>query len=177
MNDDELAEAGDTDPEEIDDFMRVLDVRRALSALNLPRPPADFFDEGQMLVSQHDFEELAKTMREMNDEADDDAGDPMDIDDEGDEEDPQKREIDHAFALFTTPVPPSGRFEAKLQPERRITLADLRRVAAELKEKVDENVMKMMIEEANGEDGNASVSRGVSREKFEEMMRRAGVFG
>ncbi|MCJ1381236.1 hypothetical protein MMC17_004345 [Xylographa soralifera] len=58
--------------------------------------------------------------------------------------------------------------------ERRITIADLRRVARELKEEVSEQVLADMILEANGGRG---VKRGVGVREFEGVMRRAGVFG
>ncbi|KAH0547554.1 hypothetical protein FGG08_000279 [Glutinoglossum americanum] len=70
--------------------------------------------------------------------------------------------IDAAFRLFT-----NG------DNEGPITMAHLRRVARELKEDVGEEVLRDMILEANG---GASVSRGVGREDFEGVMRRAGVF-
>lgn len=50
-------------------------------------------------------------------------------------------------------------------------------MAAELREEVDEGTLKLMIEEANGEGGKESVGRGVGVGEFEEVMRRAGVFG
>jgi hypothetical protein len=52
-------------------------------------------------------------------------------------------------------------------------MSHLRRVARELKEDVSEEVLRDMILEANG---GASVARGVKREEFEGVMRRAGVF-
>ena len=55
-----------------------------------------------------------------------------------------------------------------------ITLAHLRRVAKELREDVDERVLRDMIVEANGGQG---ISNGVGMEEFEGVMRRAGVFG
>ncbi|MCJ1317752.1 hypothetical protein MMC15_003079 [Xylographa vitiligo] len=58
--------------------------------------------------------------------------------------------------------------------ERRITIADLRRVARELKEEVGEQVLADMMSEANGGRG---VQRGVGLREFEGVMRRAGVFG
>ncbi|OCL14300.1 hypothetical protein AOQ84DRAFT_351578 [Glonium stellatum] len=58
-----------------------------------------------------------------------------------------------------------------------ITLSHLRRVAKELREEVPDNVLRDMILEANGGvkgPGNAGT---VGLEDFEEVMRRAGVFG
>ena len=70
-------------------------------------------------------------------------------------------EVAAAFLLFTR-----GGSE-------RISLQTLKRVARELKENVDEQLLKDMITEANG---GAGVGAGVSMEEFEEVMRRAGVF-
>lgn len=72
-------------------------------------------------------------------------------------------EVDDAFTLFT-----GGDEEAE-----RITMAHLKRVAAVLKEEVDEAVLKDMILEANG---GAGVGKGVGRDEFEGVMRRAGVW-
>jgi len=229
-----------------------------LNACNLPKPPPDFFEEGQVYLGWRHFLELAKTLREMEGddsededeeeeedgedgdddpehmEDDDDAGgfereDGPHEDDEHDEEDeneddddgeegggfsrpkktPAKRtttpkakaasksqpnpkatpsttttkkgkskskagrsaeeeqaEIAHAFSLFTHSTTRSN-----------ITLQDLRRVARELREEVDDKVLMLMIEEANGAAGRESVGRGVGKDEFESVMRRAGVFG
>ena len=69
--------------------------------------------------------------------------------------------MDEAFRLFT-----NGQ-------EGPITLAHLRRVAAVLKEDVDEEVLKDMILEANG---GAGVARGVEVDEFDGVMRSAGVW-
>ncbi|MCJ1284073.1 hypothetical protein MMC26_003404 [Xylographa opegraphella] len=60
------------------------------------------------------------------------------------------------------------------EDRRRITVADLRRVARELKEEVSEQLLADMILEANGGRG---VQSGVGAREFEGVMRRAGVFG
>lgn len=73
-------------------------------------------------------------------------------------------EVDDAFRLFTG---------AADGVDGRITLAHLKRVAAVLKEEVDEAVLRDMILEANG---GAGVGTGVGREEFEGVMRRAGVW-
>jgi len=52
-------------------------------------------------------------------------------------------------------------------------LATLKRVARMLKEDVDENVLRDMILEANG---GAGVGKGVEKEEFEGVMRRANVW-
>lgn len=75
--------------------------------------------------------------------------------------DSHAREVEEAFALFTT----AG--------EERITLATLKRVANALKEDVDEDVLRDMILEANG---GAGVGRGVEKDEFEGVLRRAGVW-
>ncbi|KAI9687788.1 MAG: hypothetical protein M1822_001868 [Bathelium mastoideum] len=74
----------------------------------------------------------------------------------------REAEVAAAFRLFT-----GGEGEV-------ITLAHLRRVARELREEVDERVLRDMIVEANGGEG---VGRGVGVGEFEGVMRRAGVFG
>ena len=77
-------------------------------------------------------------------------------------EDSIREEVETAFRLFT------GK-----NGEDRITIATLRRVARELKENVDEQVLKDMIMEANSGEG---VGKGVGMTEFEGVMRRAGVF-
>lgn len=82
-----------------------------------------------------------------------------------DDEEGKKGEVDDAFGLFV-----GGNGEGR---EERITLGHLKRVAALLKEEVDEAVLKDMILEANG---GAGIGKGVGREEFEGVMRRAGVW-
>lgn len=81
-----------------------------------------------------------------------------------DDDEAKNAEVDDAFRLF---VGPEGMGEDK------ITLANLKRVAAVLKQEVDEGVLKDMILEANG---GAGVGKGVGRGEFEGVMRRAGVW-
>ncbi|KAM3454926.1 hypothetical protein MY3296_002708 [Beauveria thailandica] len=69
--------------------------------------------------------------------------------------------LDEAFGLFTN------------HQGGPISLAHLRRVAAVLKEDVDEELLKDMILEANG---GAGLARGVKMDEFDEVMRRAGVW-
>ncbi len=83
-------------------------------------------------------------------------------------------EISHAFALFTHTSGPGS--SSSIDSKRVITLSDLKRVARELREEVDEKVLRLMIEEANGGRGREAVGKGVSRGEFEGVMRRAGVF-
>jgi len=71
-------------------------------------------------------------------------------------------EVDEAFRLFT-----------KGQGDSKITLATLKRVARTLKLDVEEQVLKDMIDEANG---GAGVGKGVERDEFEGVMRRAGIW-
>ncbi|KAL6402501.1 hypothetical protein AUP68_14980 [Ilyonectria robusta] len=75
--------------------------------------------------------------------------------------DAHQAELDEAFRLFT-----NGQ-------DGPITLAHLRRVAAVLKEDVDEELLKDMILEANG---GAGVARGVGPEEFDGVMKSAGVW-
>ncbi|KAH7049340.1 hypothetical protein B0J12DRAFT_740827 [Macrophomina phaseolina] len=78
-----------------------------------------------------------------------------------------RREVERAFAMFL-----GGRQGG------RITVRDLRRVAGELREEVDEELLWDMVAEANGEARTKEgVARGVSLEEFEGVMKRAGVFG
>ena len=90
-------------------------------------------------------------------------------------------EVDEAFSLFTTyplslnAVHPSA-VEELLRGEdgeERITLSALKRVARALKEDIDEDLLRDMILEANGGKG---VGKGVSKDEFEGVMRRAGVW-
>lgn len=79
-------------------------------------------------------------------------------------------ELAEAFRLFTNNAA-SG--EGGGDDGGPITLAHLRRVAAVLKEDVDEEVLKDMILEANG---GAGVARGVRLDEFDQVMRSAGVW-
>jgi len=72
-----------------------------------------------------------------------------------------KKEVEDAFKLFA-----SG-------GEDRITLGMLKRVAKLLKEDVNEEVLQDMILEANG---GAGVGRGVGKEEFQSVLRRAGIW-
>ncbi|KAK6219732.1 calmodulin [Colletotrichum tabaci] len=83
----------------------------------------------------------------------------------------RQREVDEAFGLFTGAGAGAGASAAG--PRDVITMADLKRVASVLREDVKEEVLRDMILEANG---GAGVGRGVRREEFEEVMRRAGVW-
>ncbi|KAJ3501956.1 hypothetical protein NM208_g16829 [Fusarium decemcellulare] len=75
--------------------------------------------------------------------------------------DAHRAEVEEAFRLFT-----NGQ-------EGPITLGHLRRVAAVLKEDVDEEVLKDMILEANG---GVGVARGVGVDEFDGVMKSAGVW-
>lgn len=77
------------------------------------------------------------------------------------------REVDDAFGLFT------GTDEDGEPQSSVITMAHLRRVAAVLKEEVDEELLRDMILEANG---GAGVGRGVRKGEFERVLQRAGVW-
>ena len=201
--DDAQQQAADEDDEgttqELEDMVedehgiiRVLDVRRALKSLNLPPPPSDFFDEDQRFLSWDNFKELAKTMADL-DQDEGGEGDATEVDRDvpnnakgkgkgkaketkPTRQEKERAEIDHAFALFTTPIPTSGKFQPDSKDDRKITLADLKRVTRELRENVDEKVLKMMLLEANGGEGDKGVLGGVGREEFEIVMKRAGVF-
>ncbi|KAF1819984.1 EF-hand [Dissoconium aciculare CBS 342.82] len=79
-------------------------------------------------------------------------------DDEDDNPDAVNEEVAKAYRLFTK------------GEDRAITMADLRRVAKELREEIPENVLKDMVREATG--GGLGP---VEMDDFEDVMRRAGV--
>lgn len=79
--------------------------------------------------------------------------------------DAHAREVDEAFALFTGA--PAG------EGAGVITVAHLKRVAAVLKEEVDDALLRDMVLEANG---GAGVGKGVKKSEFDHVMRRAGVW-
>lgn len=72
------------------------------------------------------------------------------------------QEVEEAFTLFT-----------KGGGENKITIATLKRVARALKEDVEEDLLRDMILEANG---GAGVGKGVEKDEFEGIMRRAGIW-
>lgn len=75
--------------------------------------------------------------------------------------DAHRETVEEAFRLFTN------------NQEGPITLSHLKRVAAVLKEEVDEEVLKDMILEANG---GVGVARGVEMQEFDGVMKAAGVW-
>ncbi|KAF9881261.1 hypothetical protein CkaCkLH20_01411 [Colletotrichum karsti] len=136
--------------------MPTSDVRSALVALGIPpssrAEQAEFVEildpEGEGFVEYEPFFAVCALKYHQRESS---AG--------GEE---RRREVDEAFRLFTGD---GGR--------GMITMADLKRVAGVLREDVKEEVLRDMILEANG---GAGVGRGVKREEFEEVMRRAGVW-
>ncbi|CAG8957062.1 hypothetical protein HYFRA_00009263 [Hymenoscyphus fraxineus] len=76
--------------------------------------------------------------------------------------DTHTQEVNEAFALFT-----------KGAGDEKITLATLKRIANDLKEEVGDDLLRDMILEANG---GAGVGKGVEKDEFEEVLRRAGVW-
>lgn len=80
------------------------------------------------------------------------------------------REVDEAFSLFSGSGALGGSGGGG---GPAITMAQLRRVAATLKEEVGDDVLRDMILEANG---GAGVGKGVNKDEFESVMRRAGVW-
>jgi hypothetical protein len=89
-------------------------------------------------------------------------------DDLGDADDARAAEVDEAFRLFVGSAGGGGGGAGEV-----LTLAGLKRVAQALKQDVDEALLRDMILEANG---GAGVTKGVTRDDFEEVMRRAGVW-
>lgn len=76
--------------------------------------------------------------------------------------DTHAKEVNEAFELFT-----------KGAAEGKITLSTLKRIANDLKEEVGDDLLRDMILEANG---GAGVGKGVEKDEFEEVLRRAGVW-
>ncbi|KFY45467.1 hypothetical protein V494_00931 [Pseudogymnoascus sp. VKM F-4513 (FW-928)] len=70
-------------------------------------------------------------------------------------------EVEQGYLLFTNGT------------DGPITMAHLKRTAAMLKEDVSEDLLKDMILEANGGSG---LSKGVGKDEFAEVMKRAGVW-
>ena len=147
--------------------LRTPDIRRCLIALNTP--PTSSVELSEILttvdpdetgfVGYETFLAVAalKLHARHKDHDDEDAEDDGDGHDEGGG---RGEETGEAFRLFT-------RGEAEV-----ITLAHLRRVARELREEVGDATLRDMIKEANGGNGNT-----VNFDDFENVMRRAGVFG
>ncbi|WYZ38905.1 hypothetical protein EsH8_III_000819 [Colletotrichum jinshuiense] len=79
----------------------------------------------------------------------------------------RRREVEEAFRLFT------GAGAGAPGARDVITIADLKRVAGVLREDIKDEVLRDMVLEANG---GAGVGKGVKKEEFEEVMRRAGVW-
>jgi len=81
------------------------------------------------------------------------------------------KEVEDAFRLFTNVGQKGGK--DRDFGEGKITIQTLKRVAAALREDVSEDDLANMILEANGGQG---VGRGVGKEDFEGVLRRAGVW-
>lgn len=81
-------------------------------------------------------------------------------------------EVDEAFSLFTGGGAATGE-DGGASQSSVITVAHLKRVAAVLKEEVDDDLLRDMILEANG---GAGVGKGVKKSEFDNVMRRAGVW-
>lgn len=88
---------------------------------------------------------------------------------EGPESDAHRQEVDEAFRLFTN----TGAAQDGSGQQPILTMAHLKRIAMTLKQDIDESLLKDMILEANS---GAGVGKGVKREEFEEVMRRAGAW-
>ncbi|KAI4140637.1 MAG: hypothetical protein LQ340_007836, partial [Diploschistes diacapsis] len=127
-------------------------VRRVLAALGTPPSSSEELQELLEAVDPDDSgfvpydHFIAIAALKLNNRSDDD----------------RREEVEAAFTLFTGG---SG--------EEKITISALRRVARELKEEVDDQLLKDMINEANGGSG---LHHGVGLFEFEGVMKRAGVF-
>ncbi|KAF2202775.1 EF-hand superfamily Ca2+-modulated protein [Delitschia confertaspora ATCC 74209] len=152
--------------------LRVSDVRRCLKALNLAPSPSELPSILETIDPMNSgfvpfipFFEYAAIA--IHDKVSGDEDENEDDEDEGSEyrEESNAAEVRAAYSLFTHGAPGP------------ITLAHLRRVARELREDLDDEVLKDMILEANG--GIRSRSGGdvggVRMEEFEAVMRRAGI--
>lgn len=148
--------------------MPTTEVRSALAALGIPpasrAEQAEFIEvldpEGEGYARYEDFFAVCALKYHARG------------DEEADEE--RQREVDEAFALFTAGRAAEGGRKGKGRAgEDVITLGDLKRVAALLKEEVGDDVLRDMVLEANA---GAGVGAGVGREEFTDVMRRAGVF-
>ena len=87
-------------------------------------------------------------------------------------DDAHVQEVEEAFSLFSAGGA-GARTGEDSEGSAVITMAQLRRVAATIKEEVGDDVLRDMILEANG---GAGVGKGVTRDQFESVMRRAGVW-
>ncbi|OAQ63413.1 calmodulin [Pochonia chlamydosporia 170] len=130
------------------------DVKSALIALGVPPSPSELAEFTAILdpdeegfATYEPFFAICALKFHAREQNDSDAA--------------HRAQVDEAYRLFTNGT------------EGPITLAHLRRVAAVLKEEVDEEVLKDMILEANG---GAGVARGVKEDEFDGVMRNAGVW-
>ncbi|KAE9370478.1 EF-hand superfamily Ca2+-modulated protein [Stipitochalara longipes BDJ] len=131
----------------------IADVRRAMIALDIPPSPSELHEFTSILdPDEEGFTEYEQFL----------AICALKFHSRERTSDSHAQEVDEAFRLFT-----SGGGEGK------ITLATLKRVAKALKEDVEEDLLRDMILEANG---GAGVGKGVEKDEFEGVMRRAGVW-
>ncbi|CZT18743.1 related to EF-hand superfamily Ca2+-modulated protein [Ramularia collo-cygni] len=141
----------DSDRDSKDPVIKTENVRRCLVALNAPaKDQAEWHElletidpDGVGVVSYEHFVAVAALKMHARD----------------DDPDAINEEVAKAYNLFTK------------GEDRAITLADLKRIAKDLREDVPDNVLKDMIREATG--GGLG---GVGFDDFESVMRRAGVF-
>ncbi|KUJ22077.1 EF-hand [Mollisia scopiformis] len=138
---------------EKDGVIPIDDVRRAMSALDIPPDPEELEEFISILDPEEEgfavyssFVAICALKFHKRSRTSDSHG----------------QEVEDAFRLFTAE---SG--------EDRITLGTLKRVAKALKEDVDEDVLRDMILEANK---GVGVGKGVDKEDFEGIMRKAGVW-
>ncbi|KAI9740264.1 MAG: hypothetical protein M1834_004842 [Cirrosporium novae-zelandiae] len=149
-------------PDEREGVVPILDVRRALIALGLPPPTPPTLTT--LLQTLDPTSTSTSTSTSIGY-----ATYPtfltlcaLTLQQQSQTPESQTHEVQTAYSLFTA----GG--------EGPITLAHLKRVARLLREDVGEELLRDMILEANG---GAGVGRGVGRGEFEEVMRKAGVFG
>ncbi|KAK8231978.1 EF-hand superfamily Ca2+-modulated protein [Phyllosticta capitalensis] len=160
------------------------DVRRCLAALGYTLAPADAAEALDMLdpaaegyVPFAAFYGYAAVLVHEREAQGDDEGEEDDGD--GAYEDGGEGGFEGASASRRREVREAYRlFKGAGKAQTAITVADLKRVARELREDVDDETLCDMVLEANGEArGKTGVAKGVTLEEFESVMRRAGVFG
>ncbi|CAN8095845.1 unnamed protein product [Discula destructiva] len=149
---------------EKDGVIPIGDVRRAMIALDIPPKDKHELAEFTAILDPEDegytnFASFVAICALKLHARDDQADDP---------DTQHAREVDGAFGLFTGTDAATGAPQSSA-----ITMAHLRRVAAVLKEDVDDELLRDMILEANG---GAGVGRGVKKGEFEKVMVRAGVW-
>lgn len=128
------------------------DVKKALTALGLPPSPSELHEF--LSILDPDSEGYTQFSSFL-------AIAALKLRQKDGDSSAREEEVEQGYLLFTNGT------------EGPITLASLKRIARMLKEDVAEEVLKDMILEANG---GAGIGKGVGRDEFAEVMKRAGVW-